>query len=372
MKIYFGASITGGREYLKNSQEIVRLIKLFGHKALSEYVVDPKLVPGVGLEPEKLFARETKTINRADLMIAEVTQPSWGTAFLMEHALDQGVPVLALFYKNAEGKLPMMIKGHPDLYVDHYNQDNLKTVLRKNLDYFKRIKKQKGKLIVIDGSNGSGKATQTEKLLKYFKKKRLKVKQISFPRYYSSFHGQMVGRFLTGEFGSLEEVNPYLSSLTYALDRLTARDEIVDWLKEGNIVVADRYITSNMAHQGTKLPPRERKEFLQWIYQMEYKEHRMPKEAIVIYLYVPPEISDKLILQKAKAYRGKQKRDIEEGLAYQRKVVKMYLQLCHENKHWVKIDCVDRRGQLMSIEAVHQLVLAVLRERKILTSEIKN
>lgn len=367
MKIYFGASVSAGRKYLKQSQLIVKTLKELNHnKILSEHVTDPQLVPGHGLDPQKLFNQQIQTLAKADLMIAEVTQPSWGTAFLMEHALENGIPVLALFYKDNHGKLSLMVEGHPQLYTDHYNEDNLKTVLKKNLDYFKDLKKQKGKLIVIDGTNGSGKATQTEQLIKYFKKHRIHSKQISFPRYYSSFHGKTVGRFLKGEFGGLNEVNPHLSSLAYALDRLTARDEIVDWLKDGNMVVADRYVTASMAHQAIKVPPRQRQDFLRWLYQMEYKEHHMPKEDIVIYLYVPPEISDKLILQKAKVYRGKKKRDIEEGLEYQRKVTKQYLRLVKKYDHWVKIDCTDKQGKLLSIKKVHQKVLQALKKAKII------
>lgn len=367
MKVYFGASVSTGRKYLKQYQQIIKTIKkLNHHQILSEHIADPKLVPGHGLDPKKLFKQQIKILNQADLMIAEVTQPSWGTAFLMEHALKSRVPVLALFYKDNHGKLSMMIEGHPDLYISHYNEDNLKTVLRRNLNCFEATCKQKGQLIVIDGTNGSGKATQTAKLLKYFKTHKLKAKHISFPRYYSSFHGQTVGRFLKGEFGGLDEVNPHLSSLAYALDRLTAREEIMDWLKDGNIVIADRYVTSSLAHQGIKVPAKQRKAFQNWIYRMEYKEHRMPKEKVVIYLYVPPEISDKLILQKAKAYRGKQKRDIEEGLAYQRQVAKMYLQLCRENKHWLKIDCVNKQGRLLSIKQVHQKVLQALKKSRVI------
>lgn len=367
MKIYFGASVSFGRDYLKQTKKIVEYLKKQGHQILSEYVVDPKLKVGDGLDPKSLFKRETQNILKADLMIAEVTQPSWGTAFLMEHALDHQVPVLALFYKNTKAQLPMMIEGHPDLYVAHYNQDNLKTVLRKNLNFFETQKTHKGKLVVIDGTNGSGKTTQSKMLLKYFKDKSIKHKHISFPRYYSSFHGQTVGRFLNGEFGGLDEVNPHLSSLAYALDRLTARDEIVDWLKDGNVVLADRYVTSSMAFQAAKVPQKERKDFLRWVYQMEYQEHKMPKEDAVVYLYVPPEISDKLILNGSnKKYRGKKKKDIEEDLAFQKKVVKQYLGLCESNPHWVKINCVNKKGELLSKKAIHKKVLKVLRNKKII------
>jgi len=367
MKIYFGASISSGRKYLKQYQNIIKTLKeLDHHQVLSEHIADPDLVPGQGMDPQELFNQQIQILDKADLMIAEVTQPSWGTAFLMEQALKNNIPVLALFYKNNHSRLSLMIEGHPDLYTDHYNEDNLKTVLKKNLDYFKDLKKKKGKLVVIDGTNGSGKATQTKQLIKYFKKNRISAKQISFPRYYSSFHGKTVGRFLKGEFGGLDEVNPHLSSLAYALDRLTARGEIVDWLKNGNIVVADRYVSASLAHQGIKVKSKQRKKFINWLYQMEYQEHHMPKEDLVIYLYVPPEISDKLILKKAKAYRGKKKRDIEEGLEYQRKVTKQYLRLVKKYDHWVKIDCTDKQGKLLSIKKVHQKVLDALNSRKII------
>ncbi|EKD80563.1 MAG: nucleoside 2-deoxyribosyltransferase, partial [uncultured bacterium] len=219
MKVYFGASISLDRSLLPNYQEIVANLKKLGHQVLSEYVVDPSIKPGVGLTPRDLFARETKTIDQADVMVAEVTAPSWGTAFLIEYALNHGKPVLALYYKEAAMPLPMMIEGHPELYVAHYTKGNIRTVLKKNLDYFASMNHRKGKLIVIDGTDGSGKGTQTELLLKYLDEHKKKNKYIDFPRYYTSFHGQMVGRYLKGEFGGLNSASPYLTSLFYAMDR---------------------------------------------------------------------------------------------------------------------------------------------------------
>lgn len=97
MKVYFGAAITLSRKLLPQSQKIVEIIKELGHQVLSEHVVDPKLKPGEGLAPEDIFSREIKTIEKADVMITEVTSPSWGTSFLMSHALNHERPVLALF-----------------------------------------------------------------------------------------------------------------------------------------------------------------------------------------------------------------------------------------------------------------------------------
>lgn len=367
MKVYFGASISLDRSLLPNYTEIVADLKKLGHNVLSEYVVDPNLKTGAGLSPKELFARETEAINKADVMIAEVTAPSWGTAFLIEHALAAGKPVLALYYKEAEMPLPMMIEGHPELYVAHYTKGNVRTILKKNLEYFASMNHRKGKLVVIDGTDGSGKGTQTELLLKYLDEHKKKNKYIDFPRYYTSFHGRMVGRYLKGEFGSLQSASPYLTSLFYALDRLTARDEIIDWLEEGNTVVANRYTTSSMAFQTARVEKDKQDEFIKWLYDMEYKEHKLPKEDVVLFLYVPVEISQKLLEQKNKReYMDGKKKDINEAdVKYQKDVLKLYLDLAKKHPHWEVIKCVDGRGKLLPIPKVHAKVIAALKRHKI-------
>ena len=360
MKIYFGAAVTSTRKLLPLYKKIVAQIKKQGGQVVSEHVADHKLEVGEGLPAKELFRREAKKVEKVDLMVAEVTYPSWGTAFLLEHALKLKIPVLALYYKDNHVQLSPMIEGHPDLYVQSYDEDNLNTVIAFNLKHFALKMGCQGKLIVMDGTNGSGKATQTALLMQYFKKHKIPAKHIAYPRYYTSFHGKTVSRFLKGEFGKLNNVSPYLSSLAYALDRLTSKNQILGWLEGGNLVVADRYVTSSLAHQAVKLKGKEREKIINWIYDMEYKQHRMPRENIVIYLYVSPEISEKLI-----EHRGR-KKDIEESLAYQRQVAKLYLKLCQQFRHWVKIDCVNKKGQLMSKKQIHDLVVQALQDRKIL------
>lgn len=224
-----------------------------------------------------------------------------------------------------------------------------------------------GKLIVIEGSNGSGKATQTRVLLDYFRNRNVQVETISFPRYYSSFYGKMVGRFLAGEFGGLNEVSPYLSSLIFALDRSYAREEMVSWLENGKIVIADRYVTSSMAHQAAKMPKLKQKEFVDWIDEMEYQVHKMPREDLVIFLYVPWKISLELTKNKGeRGYLKGKKLDIEESdFEYLKKTEAMCLYLAKTRKNWVKINCI-RDGRLRSIEDIHREVLAVLRRKKII------
>ena len=118
-----------------------------------------------------------------------------------------------------------MITGNPSehLYLEHYDEDSLTVVLKQYIDEVLIQHSRKGKLIVIDGGDGSGKTTQSELLSVYFLNKGIKVKSFDFPRYYSSFHGKVVGRFLAGEFGGVNEVSPYLASLAYALDRAAAK-----------------------------------------------------------------------------------------------------------------------------------------------------
>jgi len=115
MKVYFGASFSLDRSMLPVYDEVVQNIKKLGHEVISEHVTNPLTPVGDGLSPKELFDRESKLIASSDCMVADVTLPSWGTAFLMEHALSQGKPVLALFYKEAATPLPFMIAGHPDL-----------------------------------------------------------------------------------------------------------------------------------------------------------------------------------------------------------------------------------------------------------------
>lgn len=233
------------------------------------------------------------------------------------------------------------------------------------------MKIKKGKLIVIEGSDGAGKATQLKLLQQYLKKQHYKVQTIDFPRYYDSFYGKMVAQFLRGEFGTLKEVNPYLASLLYALDRGQAGPEMEAWLSKGEYVLSNRYATSNLAHQSAKLTAGKRKKFIDWDLELEYKINKIPKEDIVIYLYVPYKISRKLVLQKTRevrAYAKGKKRDIhEKDLVFMKNSEESYLRLVKQFKHWIKINCVDKKGNLKSREEIHNNVKKVLIDKGIIS-----
>ena len=170
----------------------------------------------------------------------------------------------------------------------------------------KIILMKKGKLIVFEGIDGSGKSLQLKLLKKYLDSCNISNKVIDFPRYKQSFHGKTVARYLQGEFGSINDTNPYLVSLAYSLDRAAAKEEMNKWLDDDEIVLADRYATSNMAHQGAKLPQSKRDDFLNWEYKLEYRVNKVPKEDVVVYLDVPVSVVRNLLTRRGR------KRDIHE------------------------------------------------------------
>ena len=135
-----------------------------------------------------------------------------------------------------------------------------------------------GKLIVIDGIDGSGKTTQIELLTKYFSERDFPYQTISFPRYEHNLYGKLIRRYLGGEFGSISQVNPYLVALAYAGDRALVKSLIEEWLRGGKVVIVNRYVSSSKAHLGANLPEEKREEFFTWLDDLEYKTNNIPKE----------------------------------------------------------------------------------------------
>lgn len=207
----------------------------------------------------------------------------------------------------------------------------------------------KGKLIVIDGLDGSGKATQTKLLVKRLKKEGYRVAVTDFPQYYSSFFGRMVGRYLSGEFGKANEVSPYLASILYALDRWEAKDKIKKWLAEGRIVVSNRYVSANQIHQTGKLKEKPEKEkFLKWLEKMEFKVFKIPRPNLILFLNIPFRVGRRLVIKKGtRGYLGG-KRDIHESsISHLTAAQKQVFNLVNRYTNWEKIDCL-KKGKLLS------------------------
>lgn len=370
MKVYFTAATTEDGEHLTQKKEIISSIRKLKNTLTSgEQIISPaSLKEDISLPSSEIFNREKERIDESDCIVAEVTKPSSGAGGEIVYALLHHKPVLALFYKDAENRLTPMIAGNPseNLYLENYEDDNVEIILRRFFSQVEITKNRKGKLIVIDGGDGSGKATQSELLITYLKNKDVKVKYMDFPRYYTSFHGRVVGRFLSGEFGGLEVVSPYLASLAYALDRASAKEEMDEWLISGGTIISNRYATSNMAHQGARLPAEKRKEFIDWIDELEYKVHKIPREDIVVYLYVPWKIGYELTKKKTDRKYLAGALDIQEvDLSHRQEAEKMYLSLAKSRPNWVIINCV-KDGVILSKEAIQTMVRDVLKSKKLI------
>jgi dTMP kinase len=221
----------------------------------------------------------------------------------------------------------------------------------------------RGKLIALEGIDGSGKMTQLDLLARALEARGQAVFRISFPRY-ESFYGKLVGRYLNGEFGALDAVDPHLSALLYAGDRLEARPDMEAALGEGKIVLADRYIGSNLAHQSARVAPERREEFLVWLKRVEYGLYALPAEDLVIFLRVPVTEAHRLVgLKSARAYTNL-KRDIQEAdIKHLEETAIIYDRLATE-PNWARIDCINTAtGALLSPEEVHRAVLQAVETR---------
>lgn len=219
------------------------------------------------------------------------------------------------------------------------------------------------KFIVIEGGDGAGKGTQAKLLVEKLSKET-KVSFFDFPQYEKTLAGKLVGRYLKGEFGDPLLLSPYIASLPYALDRVAARDDLNEALGEG-VVICNRYTPSNIGHQASKLPEDKREEFISWLEQLEYDELKIPKPTLVIYLYVPVEISSRLVEKKeARAYIGGEsskgeKDGHEKDTEYQRKSIDVYTKMSKERNDWKLINCVED-GRLLSVEEIHSKIMMVI------------
>lgn len=220
---------------------------------------------------------------------------------------------------------------------------------------------KKGKLIVIEGTDGSGKTVQTNLLVERLLSEGNKVQMTDFPQYGKSFFANMIEHYLKGEFGwpqALRKVSPYLASLLYAGDRWEAGSLMHKWLDDGDIIISNRYVCSNMAHQGAKISNAgERKKFFEWIEELEYKVYAIPKPDITIYLHVPIEISRELIKARAKESEGlKSKVDLHEGdIRYMQGVQETYMELADSDSNWCTIECA-KNNQMKSREEIAEEV----------------
>ncbi len=197
-----------------------------------------------------------------------------------------------------------------------------------------------GKLIAVEGIDGSGKRTQVGLLTLTLKARGYSVFSIDFPQY-DSWFGKMVGQFLNGDLGPLESVDPHFTALLYAGDRFEAKPKLEAALNNGQIVLADRYVGSNLAHQTARVPPAQRSAFLEWIEHLEYDIYGLPRENLILYLRVPPLEAQRLVARKsARSYTSSQKDLLEASLRHLEDAAEMYDSLSRSGP-WATIQCFD-------------------------------
>lgn len=220
--------------------------------------------------------------------------------------------------------------------------------------------------IVIEGLDGAGKSTQVTLIREKLKERGIESEYLHFPRFDAPIFGNLVARFLRGELGELDNVNPYLVALIYAGDRNDASSKIKQWLNDGKYVIVDRYVYSNIAYQCAKLNAgREREELRNWILDTEYNQYQIVKPNLSIFLDVPFKFTTKKLTEDR---QGEDReylngaRDIHEtSLSLQERVREVYLAEAARDDHSLKvIDCSSQSGDMLPPEEIFRKINNVL------------
>ena len=209
-----------------------------------------------------------------------------------------------------------------------------------------------GKLIVIEGTDGSGKSTQFKLLTQYLENQGKEFQKLVFPQY-AEPSSALIRMYLGGEFGTKpSDVNPYAASAFYAVDRYASYKKVWgQWYENGGLIVSDRYTTSNAVHQASKEPEETRGNFLKWLYDFEYDKLGLPRPDLTIYLDVPTDFTEKM-MRKREADTNTSADIHEQDMAYLATCRRMG-KAAAEYYGWTVIECV-RDGAMRSIEDIHE------------------
>ena len=220
-------------------------------------------------------------------------------------------------------------------------------------------------LVVLEGLDGAGKSTQVRKLKEYLESVFGSLEYIHFPRYDAPVYGELISRFLRGDFGSNETVHPQLVALLFAEDRHGAAPGMKKVLANGGTVLLDRYVYSNIAYQCAKLKnSEEAADLREWIFNTEYGDFDLPRPDLNIFLDVPIGFVE----SKLKSQRGGSDREYLEGaqdiheadIQFQIKVRDMYREQCRRDPKFIRVDCSDEKGEMLPPDAIFEKVKAVV------------
>lgn len=214
-------------------------------------------------------------------------------------------------------------------------------------------------LIVLEGLDGAGKSTQLKKLSDYLQSLGKKIKYLHFPRFDAPVYGELIAKFLRGDFGSISQVHPQLVALLFAEDRKDAAELIRGWIDDGYAVVLDRYVYSNIAFQCSKCSTKEESEYLRnWIIDTEYNSYNIPKPDLNLFLDVPLTFVDAKLKSARegddRAYLDG-KSDIHEAdLSFQRRVREIYLSQCAADPGFIRVECSDEKGEMLPADVIFE------------------
>lgn len=218
----------------------------------------------------------------------------------------------------------------------------------------------RAKFIAIDGNDGSGKETQARLLSAALQERGEPTLLISFPRYQDTFFGRELRRALDGEYGPFGDINPYLASYPYALDRWKSKPYMEVSLKAGIYVISDRYMSANQIHQGGKIGDEaEREKFLTWLDELEYGEFQIPRPDISIYLDVPVDVSRKLMSTKTRDIVEESPKYLENSYQCAQWLIR------RRPKEWLRIKCMKSQ-RLKSADEIHRQIMDGLSKRSVL------
>ena len=219
--------------------------------------------------------------------------------------------------------------------------------------------------IVLEGVDGSGKSTQIAKLRDMFAQQGIPTEYLHFPRFDAPYFGDLIARFLRGELGSIEQVDPYIVAMLYAGDRRDAAAMIRGWMDEGKVVICDRYVYSNIGYQCAKVADAgERETLRKWILSLEYDYFAIPRPDVSLFLDVPFAFTERKLLQEQRegddrAYLNGKKDIHEQSMDLQRAVRQVYIDAAEWDEAMHVVDCSEQ-GEMASPEQIFERIMGVV------------
>lgn len=219
--------------------------------------------------------------------------------------------------------------------------------------------------IVLEGVDGSGKSTQIANLQRMFAEQGIPTEYLHFPRFDAPYFGDLIARFLRGELGSIEQVDPYIVAMLYAGDRRDAAAMIRGWMDEGKVVICDRYVYSNIGYQCAKVADEaEREKLREWILSLEYDYFAIPRPDVSLFLDVPFAFTERKLIQEVRegddrAYLNGKKDIHEQSLDLQRAVRQVYIDAAQHDENMFVVDC-SSDGEMAKPEVIFERIKSIV------------